>query len=60
MARSLEQRIADLEKTIMEFFTGRSKKTTARKTGKKAPARSAKKVSKARKTGKSAKRRSSK
>jgi len=35
MARSLEQRLADLEKTVLEFFTGRSKKkTSARKSSK--------------------------
>ena len=54
MARSLEQRIADLERTITEFFTGRSNKSSARKTGKakKSAGRSAKKAKTSRKTSK--------
>lgn len=55
MARTIEQRLADLEKTVVEFFTGRSKKTSTRKGGKKTgkPAkRSAKKAKKPRKTSK--------
>ena len=51
MARSLEQRIADLERTVMEFFTGRSKKSSGRK-AKKSAGRSAKKAKASRKTSK--------
>jgi len=51
MARSLEQRIADLEKTVMDFFTGGSQKKAARKSRKTSSGRSAAKA-KARKTSK--------
>jgi len=51
MARSLKQRIADLEKTVMDFFTGGSQKKAARKSRKTSSGRSAAKA-KARKTSK--------
>jgi hypothetical protein len=52
MAKSLEQRIAQLEKMISDFFTG-GKKKPARKTAKSARAKKPRKVAK-RKTSRKA------